>query len=268
MRRSFVVAASMLTAVALCALAAAGASAQDLPEPPVGFKPPPPPPPPPIKAFTPVTVKLAGPYSDPSFAAFRNSLGAAVAKKNRTALATLVVTQEFFWVQDKNLADPGKPGIDNLARAIDLDNPNGSGWRVLAMDSSEPTLAELPDNKGIFCAPAPPDFDAKAFEALVQQTDTDPDDWGYPARDGVEARTAAQPNAAVVEKLGLYFVRVLPDSQAAKPGEPQFLHLALPDGKTGFIPIDTLMPLATDKICYSKPDGAWKITGYIGGVSP
>ena len=268
MRRCFVVAASILTAVALGALPVAGALAQGLPEPPVGFKEPPPPPPPPIKPFSSVTVKLAGPYSDPSFAEFRKSLGAAAEKKDRAALAKMVVTQDFFWIQDKNLADASKSGVDNLAKAIDLDNPDGGGWRVLAMDAGEQSLAELPDNKGIFCAPAPPAFDAKAFETLVQQTDTDPEDWGYPARDGVEARAAAQPSAAVVEKLGLYFVRVLPDSPRANPGETQFLHLALPDGKTGFIPIDALMPLATDKICYSKPDGAWKIRGYIGGVSP
>lgn len=268
MRRCVVVAASILTAAALCALTTADASAQDLPQPPVGFKPPPPPPPPPVKPYNAVTVKLAGPYSDPSFAAFRKALGTAVDKKDRAALAQLVVPHDFFWIQDKNLADDSKPGIDNLAKAIDLDNPNGAGWHVLATDASEPTLAELPDNKGIFCAPSPPDFDASAFETLVQQTDTDPEDWGYPAHDGIEARAAAQPNAAVVEKLGMYFVRVLPDSPAANPGETQFLHLALPDGKTGFIPLDALMPLATDKICYSKPDGAWKITGYIGGVSP
>ena len=268
MRRRLAVAASILTAVVLGALAAAGAAAQDLPQPPVGFKPPPPPPPPPVKPYSTVAVKLAGPYADPSFAAFRKELGAAVGKKDRAALAKLIVTQDFFWIQDKNLADASTSSIDNLAKAIDLDNPNGAGWRVLAMDSSEPTLAELPDNKGIFCAPAPPDFDAKAFETLVQQTDTDPEDWGYAARDGIEARAAAQPSAAVVEKLGLYFVRVLPDSPKANPGETQFLHLALPDGKTGFIPIDALMPLATDKICYSKSDGGWKIMGYIGGVSP
>ncbi len=267
MRRCFVVIASILSAAALCVFAA-GASAQDLPQPPVGFKPPPPPPPPPIKPYSQVAVKFAGPYADPSFAAFRKELKSAVDKKDRAALAKLVVTQDFFWIQDKNLADAGKPGVDNLAKAIDLDNPNAAGWRVLAMDANEPTLAELPDNKGIFCAPAPPDFNVNAFELLVQQTDTDPEDWGYPARDGIEARAAAQPNAAVVEKLGLYFVHVLPDSPKAKPGEPQFLHLALPDGKTGFIPLDALMPLATDKICYSKPGGAWKITGYIGGVSP
>lgn len=266
--RRLAVAASILTAVALCALAAAGASAQDLPQPPVGFKPPPPPPPPPVKPYGTVAVKPAGPYTDPSFAAFRKELGAAAEKKDRAALAKLVVTQDFFWIQDRNLADANKSGIDNLAKAIDLDNPNGAGWRVLATDANEPTLAELPDNKGIFCAPAPPIFDAKAFETLVQQTETDPEDWGYAAHDGVEARAAAQPDSAVVEKLGLYFVRVLPDSPRAKPGETQWLHLALPDGKTGFIPIDALMPLATDKICYSKPDGAWKIMGYIGGVSP
>lgn len=266
--RRLAVAASILTAVAVGALAATGVSAQDLPQPPVGFKPPPPPPPPPIKPYGTVAVKFAAPYTDPSFVAFRKELGAVAEKKDRAALAKLVVTQDFFWIQDRNLADTNKSGIDNLATAIDLDNPNGAGWRVLAADANVPTLAELPDNKGIFCAPAPPTFDAKAFEALVQQTDTDPEDWGYAAHDGIEVHAAAQPNAAVIEKLGLYFVRVLPDSPKAKPGETQFLHLALPDGKTGFIPIDALMPLATDKICYSKPDGAWKIMGYIGGVSP
>ena len=136
MRRRFVVATSILTAVALCALPMAGVSAQELPEPPVGFKQPPPPPPPPIKPFSPVTVKLAGPYSDPSFAAFRKSLGAAAEKKDRAALAKLVVAQGFFWIQDKDLANKSKPGIDNLAKAIDLDDKDGSGWDALGSFAS------------------------------------------------------------------------------------------------------------------------------------
>ncbi|MGH6676594.1 MAG: hypothetical protein ACRECE_10305, partial [Xanthobacteraceae bacterium] len=70
-----------------------------------------------------------------------------------------------------------------------------------------------------------------------------------------------------VEKLGMNFVRVLPDSTAAAAGAPSFLHIALPDGKAGFIPSDALVPLASDQICYTKEANAWKIAGYVGGVS-
>jgi hypothetical protein len=63
-------------------------------------------------------------------------------------------------------------------------------------------------------------------------------------------------------------VRVLPDAPAASPGQPQFLHLALPDGKTGFVPADAVAPLASDQICYRQAAGGWKIAGYIGGVQP
>jgi hypothetical protein len=241
--------------------------AQDLPQPPVGFQPPPPPPPAPIKPYNPVTVTPAGSFNDASFTAFRGNLADIAKRKDRAGLAKLIVPEGFFWVQSKNMADPGKPGIDNLAKAIDLDNPNGGGWDIIASDAADPTLAELPQNKGLFCAPAPPGFDPRAFQVLFEGTDTDPTDWGYLVRNGVEARAAGQPNAAVVEKLGLYFVRVLPDSAPPTGGAPAFLHVALPDGKTGFIPLDTIVPLASDQICYAKDADSWKIAGYIGGIS-
>lgn len=242
--------------------------AQDLPQPPVGFQPPPPPPPAPVKPYNPVSVTPAGPFNDASYAAFRANLAAVAKNKDRAGLAKLVVPQGFFWVQNQNLADPGKPGIDNLAKAIDLDNPNGGGWAIIASDAADPSLAELPQNKGLFCAPAPPSFEPRAFQALFEGTDTDPTDWGYLVRNGVEVRSTADPSAPVVEKLGLYFVRVLPDSAPPTGGAPAFLHVALPDGKTGFIPLNAIVPLASDQICYVKDADSWKIAGYIGGVSP
>jgi hypothetical protein len=166
-------------------------------------------------------------------------------------------------LQDKNLADPKKPGIDNLAKAINLDNPGGSGWQIIAEAAADPTLAEVPQNQGLYCAPAPPNFDPKAFTALVQETATDPTDWGFPISDDVEVRTASQPDAPLVEKLGMSFVRVLPDNS----GAPSFAHVALSDAKTGYVPLSVLMPLATDQICYAKEADDWKITGYIGGLS-
>jgi hypothetical protein len=258
----------LLAAVSAVALAPAGTLAQgDLPQPPVGFKPPPPPPPPPIKPYNPVAITPAGPFNDPTFVAFRKQMADAAQHKDRAALAKLIVSHDFFWIQDTNKADPSKPGIDNLAKAIDLDNANGAGWEIIASDAQDPTLAELPQNKGLYCAPAPPTFNVPAFQALFEQTDTEPTDWGYPPGNGAEVRSAAQPDAPVIEKLGMYFVRVLPDSAPPAAGAPAFLHVALPDGKAGFIPLDSVVPLASDQICYAKEGNDWKIAGYIGGVS-
>ncbi len=270
MRRHFIVPAALFFAAAtIVALAPESGMAQgQLPQPPVGFQPPPPPPPAPIKPYNPVAVTPAGPFGDPSFTTFRKNLAAVAEHKDRAGLAKLVVAQGFFWVQSKDVADPKKSGIDNLAKAVGLDNPDGSGWDTLTGDAADPTLAEVPQNKGLFCAPAPPKFDPRAFQALFGLTDTDPTDWGYPTGNGVEVRAAAQPNAPVVDKLGMYFVRVLPDSTPGSAGGSSFLHVALPDGKSGFVALDAIVPLASDQICYTNEEGGWKITGYIGGVSP
>lgn len=264
MCRCFIARIMIFAALTTLALVPHMAAAQgQLPEPPVGFKPPPPPPPKPYQA---VAETPPGPFNDPSFAGFRNQLGEAAQHKDRAALAKLIVAQGFFWVQDKDLADSGKSGIDNLAKAIGLDNPDGSGWEVISNAAAEPTLAELPQNKGLFCAPAPPTLDAQAFAKLVQDTGTDPAEWGYPTQSGIEVRATAQANAPVVEKLGMYLVRVMPESAPAAGNAPPSLRIALPDGNSGYVPLDAVAPLAGDEICYTKEAAGWKIAGYIGGV--
>jgi hypothetical protein len=240
----------------------------DLPEPPRPFQGPPPPPPAPIKPYKPVAIQPPAAFADQGFQSFRKNLADAVQHKDRAALAKLVVGKDFFWVRDTDLADDSKPGIDNLANAVDLDNPNGDGWTTLADATANPSAAELPQHPGIFCSPGPPRFDAQAFGTLLQDTETDPTDWGYPARDGIEVRAAAQADAQVTEKLGMNFVRVLPDSPPAAPGTPAFLHVALPSGKTGFVASQTIVTLDHDLICYSKENGNWKIAGYVGGAGP
>jgi len=55
------------------------------------------------------------------------------------------------------LPTSAKPAIDNLAKAINLDAKDGSGWDVLNGYANEPTAAEpWPQQKGILCAPATP----------------------------------------------------------------------------------------------------------------
>jgi hypothetical protein len=214
-------------------------------------------------------VKPPAPLNDPGFVALRKQIAEAAEKKDRAALAKLVVAQNFFWVQDKDLADPHKSGIDNLAKAVGLDAKDGSGWDTLAGYANEPTASESPQQKGVFCAPADPAIDPQKLEALGKATGTDPAEWGYANKDGVELHQTAKPDSSVVEKLGLYLVRVLPDTgQGPNPNDPLFLHIAAPDGKTGYADAQLVSPLGSDQMCYAKDASGWKIAGYFGGAAP
>jgi hypothetical protein len=266
MRRSVTAAVvAALTLSSAVALAPTGAVAQGQQQ--LQLLPLKPPPPPPIKPYTPVAAKPPAPYDDASFQKFRGQLLDIATKKDRSALAKLVVAKGFFLVQDRDVADPKKPGIDNLAKAVNLDATDGSGWATIGGLFNDPTAAELPNQKGVVCTPADPTIDPKAFQALGDQTQTDPSEWGYAIKDGIEVHDSAQPNAPVVEKLGLILVHVLPDSAPGAGDGPPVLHVATPSGKTGYILANELAPLGGDNICYAKDAGGWKITGYLGGVA-
>jgi hypothetical protein len=236
-----------------------------VPLPQGGFKPPPAAP---IKPYQPVAVTPPAKFSDQSFDAFRKQLGAIAEHKDRAALAKLVVAQGFFWMQEKDMADKRKPGMANFASAIDLDAKDGSGWESLSSYANDPTAEPLPDHQNVICAPAEPNLDSKAFEALIAATKTQPPEWGYPTKDGVEVRSAGKADAPVIDKLGLTLVRVLPDDAAPdNPNQQPFLHIATPSGKSGFVPMEAVASLGGDQICYIKDGGGWKIAGYYGGAS-
>jgi hypothetical protein len=221
----------------------------------------------PPKPYKPVPVTLPQPYSDPSFAAFRKQLNDIASRKDRTALARLVV-RNFFWMGEKgDKADKKKSGIDNLAAAIDLDAQDGSGWEALTAAANEATLEPVPERQGIMCSPANPKFDERAAEQLAKATGTDPGEWGYPSKPDVEVRAAARANAPVIEKLGLNLVRVMPEQPAAgAPVQDQpFLRIVTPSGKVGFVPVELISSLGIDQLCYIKDATGWKIAGYAGG---
>jgi hypothetical protein len=219
----------------------------------------------PPKPYKPVTIKLPVPVADPSFVAFRKQLGDVAQKKDRAALAKLVAAGFFFVTGEKDAADKKKPGIDNLAKALSLDGKDATaGWATLAEYAKEPTAEADEDHKGVLCAPADPAFDENAAEALAKQTQTDPGDWGYPAKDGVEVRAAGKPDAPVTDKLGLYLVRVYPDeSPAAAVQGTDFIRVVLPSGKTGYVAGDQLLSLGNEQLCYVKEGASWKIAGFI-----
>jgi len=226
--------------------------------------------PPPIQApapgpYTPVPITLPPAVNDPSFDAFRQGLAEIAQKKDRAALARLV-TANFFWIpEDTDLADKRKSGIDNLAKALGLEGPDAIGWDALAAYAAEASAMADPQRKGVFCAPSEPVFDEKAADELANATHTDAADWVFPLRDGVEVRAEAKQEAPVVDKLGLYLVRALVDESPANAVYASFVKVMLPSGKIGFVPVETVLPIGGEQLCYVKDASGWKIAGFLGG---
>jgi len=218
----------------------------------------------PVKPYKPVSITAPAPVADPSFEAFRKQLGAVAQKKDRKALAGLVAAN-FFWMGEKgDKADKKKPGIENLAKAIQLDGKEAPGWEMLGGAAGDPTGSPFPDRKDTICSPADPTFNGQELEALAKATGTEEGDWAYPTQTGLEVHAGQQPNSPVVEKLGLHFVRVMQDNAPGNQQSPM-LKVVTPSGKIGFVPAEALSPLGNDQLCFSKEGGGWKISGFIGG---
>lgn len=227
----------------------------------------------PPKAYRTVAVQPPPPVNDPSFDAFRKQLADIAGRRDRAALARIVVSSGFFWEGETgDKVNKRKSSLDNLAAAIGLNDKESTGWDILAAAANEPTLEPAGDRKGVMCAPASPKIDEAAFQELIKATATDAEEWGYPTSARLEVRAAPQPNAPIIETLGLNLVRVLPDDNDSGPAPapapnqpPPMLRVVGPSGKVGFVPGDALQPVVFDQLCYVKDPGGWKITGYAGG---
>jgi hypothetical protein len=219
----------------------------------------------PVGPYKPVPITLPPVVDDAAYVAFRKQLGEVAQKKDRAALAKLVAAS-FFWVpEDMDVVDKAKPPVDNLAKAIGLDRQGAPGWGILASFALERTGRADPQRPGVICAPAEPGFDERAADELANITHTEAADWGYPVRDGVEVRATREANAAVIDKLGLYLVRILPDDSPANAVYATAVKVLTPAGKSGYVPADSIQPLLSEQMCFVKEGGGWKIAGFVGG---
>jgi hypothetical protein len=210
-----------------------------------------------------VSIALPKPMADETFDAMRKQLGEAAQRKDRAAMARLVVAQGFFWQREnRNAADKRKSGFDNLSAALGLTNEGGAGWEILSGYAEDPTASPSALHGGAVCAPA---YDRKEFADLLKATNSDVTQWGYPVSASIDVHALPQANAPVIEKLGLHFVRIMPES-ASDPAS--YTRIATPGGNSGYVSIDSIAPVGNDQICYVKDGGDWKIGGYIGGGEP
>ena len=216
--------------------------------------------------YKPVPITLPAAMKDPSFDEFRKQLAEIARKKDRAALTPLIAT-DFFWIpEDTDIADKKLPAIDNAAKALGLNGgADAIGWDSLAAYAAEGSVMADPQRTGVFCAPAEASFDEKAADELASATQTDASDWVFPLRDGVEVRALAKPDSPVIDKLGPYLVRVLPDDSPANAVLAAFVKVMMPDGKVGFVPIESVLPIGGEQLCYVKDASGWKIAGFLGG---
>jgi hypothetical protein len=216
--------------------------------------------------YKPVPITLPAPTDDPSFDTFRKRLAEIAQKKDRAALAE-VVAPDFFWIpEDTDVADKKVPAIDNAARALGLNGgADAIGWDALAAYAAESSSMADPQRSGVFCAPAEAAFDEKAADELASTTQTDASDWVFPLREGIEVLSAAKRDASVIDRLGLYLVRVLPDDSPANAVLAAYVKVLTPEGKVGYVAIESVLPIGGEQLCYVKDATGWKIAGFLGG---
>jgi hypothetical protein len=217
------------------------------------------------KPYKAVPVKLAPAADDQSFAAFRQQLAAVAESRVFKELAPLIVARGFFWHGDFSGGfNPRRSAMENFAAAIRLESEGGSGWSRLAGFAALASAAPLPSRSGVVCAPAPAEYDLIDFDQLTAATGTTAAAWRYPNEDGVALRAAPRPESGPLAALGLYLVRLLEDDPAAAIGAADWLRVAAPSGKTGYVGAADLIPLRSDRLCYQKDvTGRWRIAGYI-----
>ena len=101
--------------------------------------------------------------------------------------------------------DEKKSGIDNFAAATGLDSKDGSGWEFLADYAAEPTASPVEGRENMACTPGSPKFNDDEFVQLVKDTETNPIEWGYPLKDGIEVREDTEPEFQAGGKARLAF---------------------------------------------------------------
>jgi hypothetical protein len=217
--------------------------------------------------------------AEPALDAMRKQLADAIKRRNVGLLYELI-GPTFFWNangEPSEQFDKTRDASHNFKVAFgfrqfghdsDNQNPENQLWETLDDTASGSALFRMEGNPGVLCGPAsaePVSDEAmdKAIE-LIENGDED-SEWVYSL--GEITLTDKPGNGGAVETVSRLAMPIAATHPPTKPlGNnplPTHFQLLLPSGKTGWVDVDAVQPLAVDKLCYGKgADGAWKIVGY------
>jgi len=229
-------------------------------------------------AYPEIKVTVNQPYApDAAFQKMHAAFAEAVAKKDTAALFDLVAPM-FFWTVNGGPADGldlGRNAVDNFkvvfgfrAQGKDQDGgvENGPYWDVLEGFASQSTFYAANDASSLICGPLGADVaDQQAFEQARKKVETGDDgaEWYFTLQQTAVAKAPGDTDAPVA-KVGAIAVPLISTFPVAKDGQPapQITHLEilLPSSKSGWVPLNSVLPMVTDRLCYAKtPDGQWKL---------
>jgi hypothetical protein len=209
----------------------------------------------------------------------RKQLASAISRRDAGLLYALV-GPAFFWNADGEPSeqfDKNRDALHNFKVAFgfrqfghnnDSENPRDQLWEALEDIASGADLSPMEGNPGVLCGPlgAEPVDDAAMDRAIerIQSGDED-SEWVYSL---AEITLTEKPGGGgaveTVSKLAMpVFATEPPTRPLGNNPIPTHFQLLLPSGKTGWIDVEHVQPLAVDRLCYGKgSDGAWKVVGY------
>lgn len=225
-----------------------------------------------------IKVTVNQPYApDAAFQKMHAAFAEAVAKKDAAALFGLVAPM-FFWTVNGGPADGldlGRNAVDNFKVVFGFRAPgkdqdggveNGPYWDVLEGFAGNATFYPANDASSLICGPLGAEVvDAQAYEQARKKVETGDDgaEWYFTLRETAVAKAPGDAGAPIA-KVGTIAVPLISTFPAAKDGQPapQITHVEvlLPSSKSGWVPVNSVLPMVTDRLCYAKtPNGQWKL---------
>lgn len=215
---------------------------------------------------------------DTSLAEMRKAFAEAVAARNLAAVVAML-SPKFEWTANGGLVDEfdAKRGADHnfkvafgfRAPGRDADGTTDIGpqWELLTFFATDPVLTQEKGSPLVCGTTTAKVADLGALDQAFNRIDEESDlsEWIYFVG---ELELMKEPgggaSVAKVSSLALPIVGVHPAAKedASAPAAPTHFELLLPDGKTGWAPIERARPLFVDRLCFAKLGNEWKIAAY------
>jgi len=216
---------------------------------------------------------------DAAFETMRKKLSDAVAKKDGQALFELVAPTFVWTFQGGATADfdMGRDALHNFKvvfgfrpQGADADGPveNGPFWDLLAGFANDGTYYQDTPSGNLVCGPITASaVDENVLEQARKKLEVGEEvaDWYFTLAPTSVAKAPNDtgPPVAKVGLVALPALSVFPASQEGKPAPATHVEVLLPSGKTGWVPVNAVRLLDSERLCYAKTaNGDWKIAAF------